>query len=64
LEEEISEKFMKEIPEFVTPPISLNESNHYTCFIATKSKNLIESEKRINEIKNKLEQFGFRNIKQ
>ena len=63
ISEVLTQKFMRKIPEFVTPPISLNKSNHFTCFIATKSKNLSESKKRIHEIKNILKRFGFENIK-
>ena len=63
ISEELSQKFMKKIPEFVTPPISLNKSNHFTSFIATKSKNLSESKKRMHEIKNMLKRLGFENIK-
>ena len=63
ISEDLTHKFMRKIPEFVTPPISLNKSNHFTSFIATKSKNLSESKKRIHEIKNILKRFGFENIK-
>jgi predicted ATP-grasp superfamily ATP-dependent carboligase len=63
INEELSQKFIRKIPEFVTPPISLNKSNHFTSFIATKSKNLSESKKRMEEIKNMLRGFGFKNIK-
>ncbi|MFX1523757.1 MAG: ATP-grasp domain-containing protein [Promethearchaeota archaeon] len=51
--------FIKKIPEFVTPPISLTDSQHFTSFIATKSKNLSESKKRLLEIKNLLKKFEF-----
>jgi len=65
--EEINEKWLyklvRKIPEFVTPPISLNNSNHFTCFIATKSKNLSESKERMYEIKEMLKKLGFENIK-
>ena len=63
ISEDLTQKFMRKIPEFVTPPISLNKSNHFTSFIATKSKNLSESKKRMHEIKNILKRFGFENIK-
>ncbi|MHA2037309.1 MAG: ATP-grasp domain-containing protein [Promethearchaeota archaeon] len=63
INKELSHKLMKEIPEFVTPPISLNKSNHFASFIATKSKNLHDSKKRIYEIKNTLKRNGFENIK-
>ncbi len=65
--EEISEELIKNLveknPEFVTPPISLNRSNHFTCFIATKSRNLSESKERMVEIKRALKKLGFENIK-
>ena len=65
--EEINEewlyKLVRKIPEFVTPPISLNNSNHFTCFIATKSKNSSESNERMHEIKEMLKKLGFENIR-
>jgi hypothetical protein len=63
IEEEILHRLVSKIPEFVTPPISLDKSNHFTCFIATKSKNFSESGKRMLEIKKSLETLGFENIK-
>ena len=63
ISEELSHKTVRKIPEFVTPPISLNNSNHFTCFIATKSKNLSESKERMLEIKRMLKRLGFENIK-
>jgi len=48
--EELIPHLMKQIPEFVTPPISLDKSNQFSCFIATKMKNLASSEIRVNEI--------------
>ena len=63
ISEELSHKTVRKIPEFVTPPLSLNNSNHFTCFIATKSKNLSESKERMLEIKRMLKSLGFENIK-
>ena len=63
ISEELSHKLVKKIPEFVTPPISLNKSNHFTCFVATKSNNLSESKERMHEIKRVLKNLGFENIK-
>jgi len=63
INEELIHKLVKEIPEFITPPISLNNSNHFTCFVATKSKNLSESKERMHEIKRELKSIGFENIK-
>ncbi len=47
---------LTEIPEFVTPPISFNKSNQtnkipFSCFIATKEKDITYSRKRLAEIK-------------
>jgi predicted ATP-grasp superfamily ATP-dependent carboligase len=61
--EELIPKLMKLIPEFVTPPISLSESNQYSCFIATKTKDLQSSKIRFNKIIQVLENLGFNIIK-
>jgi predicted ATP-grasp superfamily ATP-dependent carboligase len=50
LTSDILNDLFKLIPELVTPPISFNESNQFTCFIATKTKDLPSSEKRVQEI--------------
>jgi predicted ATP-grasp superfamily ATP-dependent carboligase len=63
INEEWLHKLVRKIPEFITPPISLNNSNHFTCFIATKSKNLSESNERMHKIKEMLKKLGFENIK-
>ncbi len=63
INEELTQKLVNEIPEFVTPPISLKISNHFTSLIATKSKSLSESKNRMKEIKNTLRRYGFENIK-
>jgi predicted ATP-grasp superfamily ATP-dependent carboligase len=61
--EELIDSLVRKIPEFVTPPISFNNSNHFTCFIATKSKDLSTSKERMNDIKKSLGKLGFENIK-
>ncbi|MFX0103898.1 MAG: ATP-grasp domain-containing protein [Candidatus Hodarchaeota archaeon] len=55
---------MKQIPEFVTPPISLNKSNQFSCFIATKMKDLAASRIRVNKIIQSLKDLNFNIIKQ
>jgi len=59
---------MKDIPEMVTPPICLNNSKNvekrrYSCFIATKEKNPIDSAKKFREILNVLKNYDFQQIK-
>ncbi|MFX1310722.1 MAG: ATP-grasp domain-containing protein [Promethearchaeota archaeon] len=61
-EEPIS-KLMKLIPEFITPPISLNVPNKYSCFIATKTKDLISSKTRLKKIIQIIENLNFNVIK-
>lgn len=56
---ELRHKLMKIIPEFVTPPFSLEEQNHYSCFIATKTKDLSSSKIRLNEIIESLEKLDY-----
>ncbi|MFX1323396.1 MAG: ATP-grasp domain-containing protein, partial [Promethearchaeota archaeon] len=63
LKEEVIFQSLREIPEFVTPPISLNDTNHYSCFISTKTKDLIASKKRVQEIVQILSRLGFTVIK-
>jgi len=65
INDNIIPKLMKEIPELVTPPIILNSSNNdnnfrFSCFIATKTKNLLMSINRINEIRKIVENFDFK----
>ncbi len=50
LNEQIIPKLMKEIPELITPPISFDKSNRFSCFIATKTKDLTSSKKRVKDI--------------
>lgn len=61
-------KIINDIPEIVTPPIKLSgddktQSDYYSCFIATKTKDLPSSEKRINNIIKILEKKDFSIIK-
>jgi predicted ATP-grasp superfamily ATP-dependent carboligase len=55
---------MKEIPEIVTPPISFNDTNQYSCFIATQTKDLLTSKKRMNEILNYFKKSNFKVLDQ
>ncbi len=61
-------KLTKLIPEFITPPITFKASSseekfNYSCFIATKTKNSNQSEKRLKAIISLLEDFQFNVIK-
>jgi hypothetical protein len=51
------------IPELVTPPVSLSESNQFTCFIATKTEDLTSSKKRLQEIYQLLKTLSFEIVK-
>lgn len=57
--EELLPKLIKLIPEFVTPPISLDNSQNFSCFIATKSKDYTSSKIRVNEIINYMKSINF-----
>jgi len=64
LNKTIIPNILKNIPELITPLISLEEpldieNPNYSCLIATKCKTFLESEKRIEEIKNKFKTLGF-----
>ncbi|MFX1502290.1 MAG: hypothetical protein ACFFDH_15115, partial [Promethearchaeota archaeon] len=61
--EKLMSKLLRIIPEFITPPISLNESNKYSCFIATKNKDLLSSKQRVKEIIHSLQNQNFNIIK-
>ncbi|MFX1260190.1 MAG: ATP-grasp domain-containing protein [Promethearchaeota archaeon] len=55
IREEIIPKLANKIPELVTPPIPFNNSpqnnnTRYSCFIATKEKNLESSRKKVTKI--------------
>jgi len=56
-------KLMKEIPELVTPPISIDKSNHYSCFVATKTKDYLSSKRRMDEIFQYFKRIGFDKIR-
>ncbi len=61
-------KLMSVIPEIVTPPIALSKSVVdrdllYYCFIATKTKDLDSSEKRISKIIKIFDDYNFKTIK-
>lgn len=61
-------KLMSLIPEIVTPPIALSKSVWdrdllYYCFIATKTKDLDSSEKRISKIIKIFNDYNFKTIK-
>jgi len=61
-------KIMSLIPEIVTPPIALSKSVWdrdllYYCFIATKTKDLDSSEKRISKIIKIFNEYNFKTIK-
>jgi len=61
-------KLMKLVPEIVTPPIALQSSNtkhelRYSCFISTKAKNSMSSNRRISQIMEILNRFDFIVIK-
>jgi len=61
--EDLIPKLIKSIPELVTPPISLNKNNLYSCFIATKTKDLSLSKIRLNDIIQSFESLNFNIIK-
>ncbi len=54
---------IKEIPYIISPPLALNEDSVFTCFVATKGKNMKESEKQKNRLINALEKKDFIVIK-
>ena len=59
---------MKLIPEIVTPPIALQSSKInkeliFSCFISTKTKDMMSSNKRISQIMTIFNNFNFRVIK-
>ncbi len=56
-------KLIREIPEFVTPPISLGKTKQFSCFIATKTKDLNSSRRRMKEIIQLLKKLDFKIIK-
>ena len=65
---DIIPKLMNQIPEIVTPPIALQNSNTneeliYSCFISTKTKNMKSSYIRFFQIITIFEKFNFSLIK-
>ncbi len=48
--------FLKNIPEIITPPISINGFD-FSSFVATNEKTLMDSENKLQKIKNKIKQF-------
>ncbi|MFX1366094.1 MAG: ATP-grasp domain-containing protein [Promethearchaeota archaeon] len=61
--EYIMPKLIKLIPEFVTPPIALDNSNLYSSFIATKTKDSNSSKIRMGKILESLESLNLRVIR-
>ncbi|MFW9988527.1 MAG: ATP-grasp domain-containing protein [Candidatus Odinarchaeota archaeon] len=61
--EKIVPKLIKSIPEFVTPPIALNDSNLFSSFIATKTKDLKSSKIRMSKIFESLKKLNFKMVK-
>jgi predicted ATP-grasp superfamily ATP-dependent carboligase len=60
IDEAIIPKLIKSIPEFVTPPIELDKSKYFSCFIATKTKDLLSSKIRANQIIQNLKNLNFK----
>jgi hypothetical protein len=58
--EELIPNLIKQIPEFITPPISINESNLFSSFVATKSNSFKLSKERLSEILQKLRNHNFK----
>ncbi|MFX1503294.1 MAG: ATP-grasp domain-containing protein [Promethearchaeota archaeon] len=56
-------KLIKLIPELVTPPIALDNSNLYSSFIATKTKDLNSSKIRMSKILESLKSLNLRVIR-
>jgi len=58
---EIITNLIKEIPELITPPILLDEtySDRYSCFIATKTRDITTSKRRRNQIIDHLKNYDF-----
>lgn len=54
---------IKEIPYIVSPPLALKEDSFFACFVATKGRNVKESEKQENHLIRALENKNFRIIK-
>lgn len=61
IRKDITPKILEEIPELITPPISLDKvhTEQYTCFVATKTQFIDSSKKRKVEILKKLKSYDF-----
>ncbi|TFF86659.1 MAG: ATP-grasp domain-containing protein [Promethearchaeota archaeon] len=59
--EELTLDLLSKIPELVTPPVLLDQSDSElnSCFIATRAKNIINSQKRKKEIAEILKLYDF-----
>lgn len=58
---EITSNLLKQIPELITPPISLDleHSDKFSCFIATKARNVVSSQQRRKQIIDQLKKYDF-----
>jgi hypothetical protein len=58
---DITSTLLKKIPELITPPISLDieHSDNFSCFIATKARNLASSKQRRKQILVQLRNYDF-----
>ena len=63
IKESLLPKLLNMISELVTPPISFNKSKFFSCFLATKTKDLQSSKNRVNDILSTLEEFDFKVLK-
>ena len=61
IRKDITPKLLEEIPELITPPISLDKvhTERYSCFVATKTQDIDSSKKRKHEILKKLNSYDF-----
>ena len=61
IRDELTSKLLKEIPELITPPISLDKeySDIFSCFIATKSRDIATSKQRRKKIISHLRNYDF-----
>jgi len=60
---ELIPQIMKENAPIVSPPLALDEDSIFTCFIATKAKDLIDSKKQETHLITRLEKRNFRVFK-
>jgi len=61
IREKITPKLLKEIPELITPPILLHKTHtdNYSCFIATKARDIATSKQQRNKIIEQLRNYDF-----